>query len=426
MFPKFRSIFLVILIFIAACAPTKSIPPLKTNIDSGTPTPPIAPNKLGVHLLLTDGRFDWSIGIWSEHMEYAREAVGEEGYVVQLVRLDDLDADRWQHFMDLCANLHLIPMLRLATTHTANGWSAPPQDADGTYRTVASQYGKFVTALKWPTDAHYIIVGNEPNHGTEWGGRPDPAAYARFLIDVADTLHTADPQIQILNAGFDAYAPHTGGQPFNDGQYYMDEETFLDGMIAAYPDIFTRLDGWASHAYPQGPFTEGPWQQSYQVDRLNGVVNPNHLKPPAGIYNRGINGYEWELFKLSSYHLPPLPIFITETGWRHAETTDTDSPDDGSDLPDAETVANYMDLALGVNNDSSAKKWAPWLQDTRVKAVVFFAFDGHPSVWGHTNWLALDPHGEVLDTYAPFESLSSARQSPTGSSDKVQNDCQNP
>jgi hypothetical protein len=300
-------------------------------------TPPSASpaNKLGVHLLLADGRHDWPQALWASHLEYARQAVGEGGFVVELVRLDDLEPGRWQQFMDLCAQLQLTPVLRLATTHDAQkgGWTAPPQDAGGRYHTVAAQYTQFVTTLKWPTEAHYVIVGNEPNHGGEWGGRPDPAAYARFLLDVADALHAADPQAKVLNAGFDAYTPHTGSLPFNDGQYYLDEESFLDQMVAAQPEVFTRLDAWASHAYPLGPFSEAPWQQRYQVDLINDARNPNHVAPPPGIYNRGVNGYEWELWKLSTYGLSPLPVLITETGWRHAESIDPTSPDNGRLYP---------------------------------------------------------------------------------------------
>ena len=44
----------------------------------------------------------------------------------------------------------------------------------------------------------------------------------------------------------------------------------------------------------------------------------------------------------------------------------------------------------------------PWLDDPRVRGVVFFALDGHPDFWGHTNLLVLDQQGQVLDTYAPF------------------------
>ena len=377
------------------------------------PTATLPPsNKLGIHLLLDDGRNVWPTDLWSVHMEYARQAVGKWGYITELVRLNDLDPVQWQHFLDLCTELHLKPVLRLATTYDreAGWWLAPKPDNDGTYRTVATHYASFVAALRWPTEEHYVIVGNEPNHGNEWSGRPDPAAYARFLIDVANALHTADPGARVLNAGFDPYTPNTGSVPFVDGLYYMDEETFLDQMHASHPDVFDYLDAWASHSYPMGPLTEGPWRQTYQVDWLNDTLNPHHVEPPPGIYNRGINGYEWELFKLSTYGVSPLPVMITETGWRHAESTDPASTDNGRPLPDAMTVARYLDLSLHGNGGRYSgfpeDGWTPWLADPRVIAITPFALNGFPAEWGHTNWLALNSDGLVLDTYAPFDLLA--------------------
>lgn len=351
-------------------------------------------------------------------MQYASQAVGEWGYVTELVRLDDLDPDRWQTFMDLCADLRLIPILRLATTYDKQSgwWNAPAADEDGRYHSVAGRYAAFVSSLAWPTNNHYIIVGNEPNHGSEWSGRPDPAAYARFLMDVATALHVADPDAYVLNAGFDPYAPHTGDLPFEDGLYYLDAETFLDQMYAAYPQVFTHIDVWASHAYALGPFTEPPWLQTYKVDMLNGATNPNHAPPPTGVYNRGINGYEWELFKLATYGTPPLPVMITETGWRHAETVEANTRDNGRPLPDALTTAQYLDLALNGNNGRYSEwpeqGWIPWLSDPRVIAVTPFALNGFPADWGHTNWLAVDTKGHVLDTYAPFDLLATEIRPP--------------
>jgi hypothetical protein len=372
-----------------------------------TPTPATPPqNKLGVHLLLDDGRNAWPVEVWPVHVDYARRAVGEWGYVTQLVRLDDLDPARWQVLMDLCAERHLTPILRLATTYDreAGWWVEPPQDSDRTYRTVASRYAEFVAGLRWPTDMHYVIVGNEPNHGAEWGGRPDPEAYARFLIDVADALHAADGSARVLNAGFDPYAPHTGSQPFVDGRYYMDEETFLDRMMAAQPNALDRLDGWASHAYPMGPFIEGPWVQAYQVDLINDAANPEHVQPPPGIPNRGVNGYKWELFKLATFGVESLPVFITETGWRHS------GAGEGEPYPDLETVAAYVDLALEGNGgrypEYPEEGWTGWLDDDCVVGVTFFTLDGHPDEWAHTNWLELDAEGNVLGTYAPFDLLA--------------------
>lgn len=380
---------------------------------SATKTPtPAPPNKLGIHLLLDDGRNSWSEDLWPVHLGYARQAVGQWGYVTQLVRLDDLDPDRWQIFMDLCAELKLTPILRLATTYdqSAQWWVAPAVDADGTYREVASRYAAFISELRWPTNEHYIIVGNEPNHGNEWSGRPSPSAYARFLIDVANAVHAADANAYVLNAGFDPYTPHTGSLPFIDGQYYMDAETFLDEMYAAYPTVFDHIDVWASHPYPTGPLTQGPWEQVYQVDWINDAKNPDHVQPPPGVHNRGVNGYEWELFKLSTYGVFDVPVMITETGWRHAETTDPDATDNGRTLPSAEIVAQFLDLTLYGNNgrypELPEDGWQPWLSDPRVIAVTPFALNGHPKEWGHTNWLAIDSTGAVLDTYAPFDLLA--------------------
>jgi hypothetical protein len=329
-----------------------------------------------------------------------------------VIRGDDLDVGRWQIFMDLCAQYHLTPIIRLATTfdRTANYWNAPPRDSDGSYRTIAAQYTHFLAALNWPTDQHYVIVHNEPNHGNEWGGRADPEAYARFLIDVADAIHASDPNAIILNAGFDPYTPHTNNMPFIDGNIYMDAESFMDAMVAAYPDVFTRLDAWASHPYPPGQFSAGPWEQTYGVDYLNGASNPQHVEPPPGIHNRGVNGYEWELFKLATYGIHDLPVFITETGWRHAESTAANADDHLDGLPDAATAAIYLDLALRGNNGRYPQVpndgWTPWLDDPRVVAITPFAFNGVPWEWGHTNWLMLDGSGHVLRTYPMFDVLA--------------------
>jgi hypothetical protein len=188
----------------------------------------------------------------------------------------------------------------------------------------------------------------------------------------------------------------------------MDSETFMDEMVRAQRDVFTYIDAWASHSYPHG-LTAPPWEQIYQIDRINDASNPQHAEPPTGIFNRGVNGYEWELWKLSTYGVQGLPVFITETGWRHAETTNSDALDTGEGLPDAATVATYLDLALHGNNrrypEMPETGWTPWLNDARVFAVTPFALDGIPIEWGHTNWLVLDTSGAILDTYPMFDLL---------------------
>ncbi len=345
---------------------------------------------MGVHLLLNDGRSHWPTALWPEHMAYASQLIGAGGYVTQLVRLDDLDPDKWQLFMDLCAKLKLHPIIRLATVfdREAGWWQRPPVDRNGRYDMTAQQYADFIIALHWPTDEHYIIVGNEPNHGDEWGGRPNPAAYAQFLIDVTVRVKTTDPQARILNAPLDLFSPHTGSQPFSNGMWYIDAATFLQEMHTAQPTVFDHIDAWASHPYPLGPFTQPPWRQTRQFDSLNDA--PTLPAMSAAPPNRGINGYEWELWQLEQWGIMDLPLFITETGWRHSD----------AGYPSIEEVNVYLDLALRGNNgrysDLPASGWTPWLDDQRLITVTPFALDGHPDEWHHSNWLEMSAEGKVL------------------------------
>jgi hypothetical protein len=261
-------------------------------------------------------------------------------------------------------------------------------NGNGRYTTTAQHYADFITALHWPTDEHYIVVGNEPNHGDEWDGRPDPAAYAQFLMDVSGRVKTADPDARILNAPLDQFTPHTGSQPFINGLWYIDAATFLQEMHAAQPTVFDHIDAWASHPYPLGPFAQSPWQQTLQFDTLNDAPTPQAM--PAAPPNRGINGYEWELWQLAQWGITDLPVFITETGWRHSE----------SGYPTVDEVNVYFDLALRGNNGRyphlPSSGWTPWLNDERLIAITPFALDGHPDEWRHSNWLEVGVDGEIL------------------------------
>lgn len=389
-----------------------TLPPITRATVTLSPTAmPLSPNKLGIHLLLDDGRTAWPITVWPIHLRYAHDLTGDGGYVTELVRSDDLELARWQTFMNLCREFHLNPIVRLATTYDrANGWWRTPEtNVSGEYGELARRYAEFIVQLQWPSEFHYVIVGNEPNHGDEWGGQANPIEYARFLIDVSQALHQADPAVRVLNAPLDPYTPNTNGQPFVNGMTYLDAESFLDQMQAAFPNVFDHIDIWASHSYALGPLSEPPWQQTFQLDLINGAENPAHVDPPPGIANRGINGYEWELFKLSTYGVRPLPVMITETGWRHLESVDTHSTDNGRTWPAARIVAQYIDLAFNGNHGRypSAPEigWTPWAQDERVLAVTPFALNGTPHEWGHTNWLLLSDDGEVQGVYPIFDVL---------------------
>ncbi|MBN1427863.1 MAG: hypothetical protein JXB07_05715 [Anaerolineae bacterium] len=109
---------------------------------------------------------------------------------------------------------------------------------------------------------------------------------------------------------------------------------------------------------------------------------------------------EGSLFKLFGMHVPD----------HVAGRIDLDLLDDGPALPDAQTAAHYLDLALWGNNghypDDPEEGWMPWLADPRVVAITPFALDGNPVEWGHTNWLMIEEEGQVLGKYPAFDVLA--------------------
>lgn len=361
-------------------------------------------SKLGIHLLLDDGRGSWDVGLWDEHIGYAGDMLPEGGFVVQLVRADDLDINKWQVFMDSARDHQLTPVIRLATVFDDETWTwqAPRRDSDGTYRTLAQAYAEFIGGLDWHTNRHYVILLNEPNSGHEWGGRPDPLAYAQFVMDVAPMIKSADEDALILNAAFDLHAPNTGGMPFPDTDiYFVDAETYMDAMHDAQPDVFQQFDVWNSHVYPLN-FTAPPWEREQGFVDMT-TEETDLTNAPRSVFNRSVNGYEWEIWKLSKYGVRNLPIMITETGWRHAESVDEDSLDTG-DYPTVDEVTDYLDLLLLGNADGRIPNvplggWTGLLIDERVAGVVPFALNGVPSEWGHTNWLQMSPDGVILGEY---------------------------
>lgn len=364
-------------------------------------------SKLGIHLLLDDGRGSWDVALWDDHMEKAGELLPEGGYVVQLVRADDLDPEKWQVFLDLADENQLTPIIRLATVfdEEAGVWEVPQADADGGYATLAGDYAGFISVLDWHSESHYVILLNEPNNGHEWGGKPDAEAYARFVMDVAGAIRAVDEEVVILNGSFDLHVPNTGDAPFGDTDIYsVDAETFMDAMQTAQPDIFRQFDVWNSHVYPLH-FVEPPWK------RERGFLNSQtgetmETDAPRGVFNRSVNGYEWELWKLSTYGVEGLSVMVTETGWRHSESV-VDSLDVG-EYPDVAQVTDYLDLLLLGNANQRVADvpiggWTGLLVDERVVAVVPFALNGRPDEWGHTNWLEMSIDGVILGEYPMVE-----------------------
>ncbi len=381
-----------------------------------SPQPSARISKLGVHLLLEDLKKHWPQTLWHEHLRYARDLVGDWGFVIALVRLDDLEPEKWQFFFDECWRLHLTPIIRFATFYDNDHkwWAAPIRDneAPGGYVTVAEQYRDFLDHLKWPTEPHYVIVGNEPNRGDEWENQPNGEAYAHFLGDVSKRLRENDPKLVVLNGALDLYAPNTNSQPFNDGYRYIDADTFINQMAKWDADIFKKIQLWNSHAYPAGPFRESPDKQFMQFDYLNGSRSARTTPWPSGLFNRGVNSYAWELAKIQELGAPQLKVMITETGWRHRESTSPDALDAANADASAAQIADYFELAFVGNRrftQYAQSGWTPWQSDARVIGVIPFALDGYAGDWGHSNWLLLDEDGKVRGVYPQYARMMELR-----------------
>lgn len=355
---------------------------------------PPQPNtgKMGIHLMLDDGRTQFDPAVWDSHLQYASQ-VG--GYVTEIIRLDDLDSAKWQRFFDLCSQYELTPIIRLATTYDTdnNWWVAPPADDDGSYRTVAAQYAVFFSEIDWDGEL-FALVGNEPNHGKDWSGAPDAAAYTRFLTDVSEAVKAAHSGIRIGNGALNPAIENSNGQPLMSGVIAVDAESFLDAMVEADPNFTRALDVWNSHVYSLTP----PWAPQHGVTYLNGASNPNALEPVEGLSNHGVNSYNWELYKLSQLgKLKVLPVIISETGWSSILFSD-------------EKITQYTDLSYFGNQgrypDLPEEGWVPWIEDARVLAVTPFVLAGNPDEWDDYNWLDVDPDGMITGTRGVFDVIA--------------------
>ncbi len=204
---------------------------------------------------------------------------GDWGYVTIVITEDQRNRDVWQKFLDDCRRLHLVPIIRIATKYENGSWSIPNNDSVDTWI-------NFFNSLNWTVENRYIVIGNEPNHSKEWGGKLNPAAYAQYLKTFSERLHNSSSDYFVLNAGFDQDAPNS--------KVTMDQMKYMKEMVNAVPDIFHFIDGWNSHSYPNPAFS--------------GSVTSSG--------RRTVRGYEWELEMLRSLGTTKeLPVFITETGW---------------------------------------------------------------------------------------------------------------
>src|SRR3989344_3821179 len=301
-------------------------------------------NKYGIHIITTNDK----------EIDSAKELVnssgGDWGYVTIIIESYSRDQLKWQKFFDKLRNYHLIPIVRLATSPDGDTWKKP-------YEGEETAWADFLDSLNWPTKLRYVTIYNEPNHATEWGGSADPEEYAKVLDKTIDALKKKNPDFFVLNAGLDASAPQKTPA-------YYNEETYLNEMNQSVPGIFDKLDGWVSHSYP----------------------NPGFLGKPADKGRGTVRTWQWELDTLKKLGVTKnLPVFITETGWKHSQGDKIDNS-----LPSHETIGQYY-------NEAFADAWntpqiitvTPFLLNYQSYPFDHFSFTTQEDVGFHPHYFAL-------------------------------------
>ncbi len=271
-----------------ACSTSGDRPPAHALVERDSPAQPAA------HVVAA-----------TPTTEAGAEAPGEvrEGYGINVKGLnyDDDSLDKaialnfeWIKIYDHppAARLPLKVLYRVNLPHPGEDWAEW-----GNYRRIdAELYAGRIDAYE---------IGNEPNLREEWGGNPDPAAYARLLEIAYREIKSADPNALIVSAGL---APvQRGAEPG-----YLNDIDFLRTMYehgaAPYFDVL------AVHPYGFAYPPEMP------VDGK--VCTPDD--PALGpMIDRGCWSIEATCFRraelarqvMVGYGDADKPVWATEFGW---------------------------------------------------------------------------------------------------------------
>lgn len=302
-------------------------------------------NKFGIHLA-------------QPHLEALEQAAklvnsngGDWGYITLVIQENDRKFDKWQEIFNHLRKLHIIPIVRLATQPEGEVWRRPKKEE-------AKDWTDFLNSLNWVVKKRYIVLFNEPNHGSEWGGEVDAKNYTEVAIEFAKKLKEKNPDFFIMLAGLDASAPS-----WPPGM--EDEERFIKQILNLKFEILNYIDGWASHSYPNPGFSGSPW------DSGRGTVKT----------------YEWELNLLESLGVnKKLPVFITETGWKR-----------GDEEGVAENLRNVFQTV--------------WGNDSRIMAVTPFVLDYQSEPFLGFSWRKFQ-NNDFYQQYYTVQSLIKAKGEP--------------
>ncbi len=310
-------------------------------------------NKFGIHL---------AVATKEELVDAAKlvNGSGDWGYVTLVIQENDRDLQKWQGIFDEMRELHLIPIVRIAASPAGDYWQRPDSNQ-------VEPWVNFLDALHWVVKNRYLVLFNEVNHGSEWGGEVDPEGFATIIDNFSKALKERSSSFYIMMAGFDAAAPSQFPEYEDEYIFLRKMDESIEGGLAA---LFENLDGWASHSYPNHGFVGSPY----------------------GTGRNSIETYLWELKLLREFGVnKDLPVFITETGWPHLEGVSSQKG-----LFTASKVAdNFLIYFERV------------ILDSRVAAVTPFILNYQAEPFDHFSWRK---PGDQKSFYPQYEHIKGVKK----------------
>lgn len=258
-------------------------------------------------------------------------------FVVIPFSLDDLNKrSEWQKFFDRAYQLKAIPILRLVTRFDSeqNAWAIPS-------RKNIIDMARFLSSLDWHQNEKFIIVFNEVNHASEWGGKIDPLLYANTLKFTSEWFHSENYNYKILPAAMDLAATNTSDT--------REAFAYLQTMYNIDPQIFDYIDYWNSHSYP----------------------NPDFAASPKRTGQNSMRGFTYELNWLKNMTGKDFEVFITETGWASSYLTNYYLDD------------YYLYAINHIWNDSRVRAVTPFIMKGSPGPFASFSFfdaSGNPTI----------------------------------------------
>ncbi|MBI2028596.1 MAG: hypothetical protein HYT07_03215 [Candidatus Levybacteria bacterium] len=301
-------------------------------------------NKFGIHIL------------FPSELEQASKLVnsngGDWGYVTIPIQAGDRNLRKWQKFMDDARTNHIIPIVRLAESNyyfDTKVWQKPR------YEDILD-FANFLNSLEWPTKNKYVVIYNEVNRSDEWQGNTNPQEYAQILGFAVDAFKSLDEDFFIIPAGLD-------NGSINVSQMSINQYDFMHGMDEELPGIFGRIDGMASHSYPNPAFSQPPWV----------------------LTNKSVSSFRYERDVAERLGRKNLPVFITETGWSRDNLSD-------------EKISSYMRYAFET-------VWS----DNNIAAVTPFILRASEP---YAQFSLIQEDGSYSKTYLTIESMPKMKGEP--------------